>query len=276
MSSDCPEEEDQPGEPEPLSDLEERFILQHNLRPGVPTVRLPRHILPRSASDQAVSQPTISRQPSRGPPPHPPRPASMTPGLPWTGGFPQDSSAQSSPGWQPAGFQPWLSEVDKLRLSEVGGPGGPASPHLTFPFMAGPSHSSHPAGAFSRPGFSTQTPREFLQRPERIQPGFNRPLGPPGPAQTEIRHVTPEPGEVTIEKCEPWTPAPPTPTSPPPRQSPSRPSPPARRMRLRDILTSAVRSALGNQELDQEADRFNTEIGATFMNALGPVVKKEK
>ena len=42
MSSDCPEEEDQPGDS--VSDLEERFILQHNLRPGVPTVRLPRHI----------------------------------------------------------------------------------------------------------------------------------------------------------------------------------------------------------------------------------------
>ena len=269
MSSECAEEEDQPGES--LSDLEERFILQHNLRPGVPTVRLPRHIV----SDQTVSQPTIARQPSRGPPP--PRP-SMTPGLPWPGSFSQDTSGQSSPGWQAAGFQPWLSEVDKLRLS--GGAPATAGPHLGFPFMAGPSHSSHPASAFTRPGFSTQTPREFLQRPDRIQPGFDRPLGPPGPTQTEIHHVTPEPGEVTIEKCEPWTPspapAPPTPTSTPPRQSPSRPSPPARRMRLRDILTSAVRSALGNQELDQEADRFNTEIGATFMNALGPVVKKEK
>ena len=271
MSSDCPEEEDKPEDS--VSDLEERFILQHNLRPGVPTVRLPRHIVSGSASHQTASQPTISRQPSRGPPP--PR-ASMTPGLPWTGGFPQDTSGQATPGWPAAGFQPWLTEVDKLRLS--GGAPAPAGPHLGFPFMAGPSHPSHPASAFSRPGFSTHTPREFLQRP--IQPGFDRPLGPAGPSQTEIHHVTPDPGEVTIEKCEPWTPAPApapaTPTSSPPRQSPSRPSPPARRMRLRDILTSAVRSALGNQELDQEADRFNTEIGATFMNALGPVVKKEK
>ena len=270
MSSDCPEEEDQPGDS--VSDLEERFILQHNLRPGVPTVRLPRHIVSVSSSPRPVRPPTISRPPGRVPPP-PPRPASMTPGLPWPGGFPQDSSGQATGGWQAAGFQPWLSEVDKLRLS--GGAPAPGGPHMGFPFMAGPSHSAHPTSAFSRPGFSTHTPREFLQRPDRIQPGFDRPLGP-----TEIHHATPEPGEVTIEKCEPWTPgptpAPATPTSTPPRQSPSRPSPPARRMRLRDILTSAVRSALGNQELDQEADRFNTEIGATFMNALGPVVKKEK
>ena len=245
MSSDCPEEEDQPGD-SVVSELEERererererFILQHNLRPGVPPVRLPRHLV------------SPSLQPAGGP------------SMPWPGGL----------------FQPWLSEVDKLRLS--GGPAAQTGPHMGFPFMAGPSHSAHPASAFSRPGFSTHTPREFLQRPDRIQPGFDRPLGQAGPAPTEIHHATPEPGEVTIEKCEPWTPAPApapaTPTSTPPRQSPSRPSPPARRMRLRDILTSAVRSALGNQELDQEADRFNTEIGATFMNALGPVVKKEK
>ena len=123
-------------------------------------------------------------------------------------------------------------------------------PHLGFPFIARPSHSAHPASAFSRPGFSTHTPREFLQRPDRIQPGFDRPLGQAGPAPTEIHHATPEPGEVTIEKWKPWTPAPApapaTPTSAPPRQSPSRPSPPARRMRLRDILTSALRSALGH------------------------------
>ena len=273
MSSDCSEEEDQPGES--VSELEERFILQHNLRPGVPTVRLPRHHFTVSASQQAVSPPTISRQePTRGPPP--PRPA-MTPGLPWTGGFPQDSSGQATTGWQATGFQPWLSEVDKLRLS--GGPPAPAGPHMGFPFMAGPSHSSQSAHlAFSRPGFSTHTPREFLQRPDRIQPGFDRPLGPAGPAQTEIHHVTPEPGEVTIEKCEPWTPAPPPvqPVSPPARQSPPRPSPPGRRMRLRDIVTSAVRSALGNQQLDQEAERFNNEIGDTFMDALSNVVKKEK
>ena len=54
-----------------------------------------------------------------------------------------------------------------------------------------------------------------------------------------------------------------------------RPSPPGRRVRLRDIVSSAVRSALGNPELDEEAERFNTEIGATFMTALG-TVKKEK
>ena len=214
MSSECPEEED--------STREERFILQHNLRPGVPTVRLPRHIL--------THQPPASQPPL------------MTP---WT---------DSSTGWQPSGFQPWLS-------------GGPPT-HLPLPFMAGPSHSAHPASAFSRPGFSTHTPREFLQRPDRIQPGFDRPLGQAGPAPTEIHLATPEPGE-------PWTPAP-APAPATPTSTPPRPSPPARRMRLRDILTSAVRSALGNQELDQEADRFNTEIGATFMNALGPVVKKEK
>ena len=62
----------------------------------------------------------------------------------------------------------------------------------------------------------------------------------------------------------------------PPRLSPPKPSPPARRMRLRDIMTSAVRSALSNPQLDQEAERFNNEIGATFMEALGTVVKKEK
>ncbi len=46
-------------------------------------------------------------------------------------------------------------------------------------------------------------------------------------------------------------------------------------MRLRDLVSGAVRSALSNPELDEEADRFNSEIGATFMTALG-VVKKEK
>lgn len=54
-----------------------------------------------------------------------------------------------------------------------------------------------------------------------------------------------------------------------------RPSPPGRRVRLRDLVSGAVRSALSNPELDEEADRFNKEIGATFMTALG-VVKKEK
>ena len=54
-----------------------------------------------------------------------------------------------------------------------------------------------------------------------------------------------------------------------------RPSQPGRRVRLRDIVSSAVRSALGNPELDEEAERFNSEIGATFMTALG-TVKKEK
>ena len=222
-----------------VSELEERE--QHNLRPGVPRVRLPRHLV------------SPSHQPAGGP------------SMPWPGGL----------------FQPWLSEVDKLRLS--GGPAAQAGPHMGFPFMAGPSHSAHPASAFSRPGFSTHTPREFLQRPDRIQPGFDRPLGQAGPAPTEIHHATPEPGEVTIEKCEPWTPAPPPPpvspptsSSPPARTSPPRPSPPARRMRLRDIMTSAVRSALNNPQLDQEAERFNNEIGATFMEALGTVVKKEK
>ena len=252
MSSDCPEEEDQPGD-SVVSELEERererererFILQHNLRPGVPTVRLPRHLV--SPSHQPAGGPTISRGPGRGRDPPPP-PSSMTPGLPWPGGFPQETSGQAATGWQAAGFQPWLSEVDKLRLS--GGPAAQTGPHMGFPFMAGPSHSAHPASAFSRPGFSTHTPREFLQRPDRIQPGFDRPLGQAGPAPTEIHHATPEPGEVTIEKWKPWTPAPApapaTPTSAPPRQSPSRPSPPARRMRLRDILTSALRSALGH------------------------------
>ena len=223
---------------------EERFILQHNLRPGQPTVRLPRQILPHHSDSQ---QPTISQQHGRGGPPPPPPPL-MTP---WT---------DPSSGWQ-AGFQPWLS-------------GGPPAP-LSLPFMAGPSHSP---SAFSRPGFSTHTPREFLERP--VQPGFSRPLGP---SSTLIQHAEPEPGEVTIEKCEPWTPAPPPPpvspptsSSPPARTSPPRPSPPARRMRLRDIMTSAVRSALNNPQLDQEAERFNNEIGATFMEALGTVVKKEK
>ena len=234
MSSECPEEED--------STREERFILQHNLRPGVPTVRLPRHIL--------THQPPASQPPL------------MTP---WT---------DSSTGWQPSGFQPWLS-------------GGPPT-HLPLPFMAGPSsHSSHPSSsshspsAFTRPGFSTHTPREFLQRP--VQPGFDRPLGPgtSTTSSTQIHHAVPEPGEVTIEKCEPaWTPAPPPPppATPPARQSPPKPSPPARRMRLRDIVSSAVRSALGNTQLDQEAERFNSEIGATFMDALGTttLVKKEK
>ena len=46
-------------------------------------------------------------------------------------------------------------------------------------------------------------------------------------------------------------------------------------MRLRDLVSSAVRSALGDRSLDEEAERFNTEIGATFMTALG-AVKKEK
>ena len=43
-------------------------------------------------------------------------------------------------------------------------------------------------------------------------------------------------------------------------------------------MSSAVRSALGNTQLDQEAERFNSEIGATFMDALGTttLVKKEK
>ena len=209
---------------------EERFILQHNLRPGLPTVRLPRQILTTS---------TISQEPSRGGPPPPPL---MTP---WT---------DPSTGWQ-AGFQPWLS-------------GGPPPP-LSLPFSS---------SAFSRPGFSTHTPREFLERP--VQPGFNRPLGP-AHSSTLIQHAEPEPGEVTIEKCEPWTPGPaplppPPPATPPARLSPPRPSPPARRMRLRDIMTSAVRSALNNPQLDQEAERFNNEIGATFMEALGTVVKKEK
>ena len=46
-------------------------------------------------------------------------------------------------------------------------------------------------------------------------------------------------------------------------------------MRLRDIMSTAVRSALGNPDLDEEAERFNNEIGSTFMSALG-TVKKEK
>ena len=54
-----------------------------------------------------------------------------------------------------------------------------------------------------------------------------------------------------------------------------RPSPPGRRVRLRDLVSGAVKSALNNPELDEEAKRFNSEIGATFMTALG-VVKKEK
>ena len=55
----------------------------------------------------------------------------------------------------------------------------------------------------------------------------------------------------------------------------SRPSPPGRRVRLRDLVSGAVRTALASPELEEEAERFNTEIGATFMTALG-VVKKEK
>ena len=46
-------------------------------------------------------------------------------------------------------------------------------------------------------------------------------------------------------------------------------------MRLRDIMSSAVRGALGNCDLDEEAERFNSDIGSTFMTALG-TVKKEK
>ena len=42
------------------------------------------------------------------------------------------------------------------------------------------------------------------------------------------------------------------------------------------MSTSSSPAAVpGPTELDEEADRFNSEIGATFMTALG-VVKKEK
>ena len=45
---------------------------------------------------------------------------------------------------------------------------------------------------------------------------------------------------------------------------------------MRDLVSTAVRSALSNPELDEEAERFNAEIGATFMTALGSVKKEKK
>jgi len=45
---------------------------------------------------------------------------------------------------------------------------------------------------------------------------------------------------------------------------------------MRDLISSAVRSALSNQSLEDEAERFNGQMGSTFAATLGSPVKKEK
>ena len=156
-----------------------------------------------------VSPPTIaSRQPPARPSAPPPPLVAMTP---WLG---EASSASMAPtGWQPPGahgghtFQPWLSSgEDKHR---------PAS---TFT-------SSSSSSSFTRPGLSSSSQgvaRDYLSQQQ------HRPLPPSYPhphylqqAHTQITHSTPAPGEVTIDKVEPWTPA------PAPAAAPSRPQPPA-------------------------------------------------
>ena len=158
-----------------------------------------------------VSPPTIaSRQPPARPSAPPPPLVAMTP---WLG---EASSASMAPtGWQPPGahgshtFQPWLSSgEDKHR---------PAST-LT---------SSSSSSSFTRPGLSSSSQgvaRDYLSQQQ------HRPLPPSYPhphylqqAHTQITHSTPAPGEVTIDKVEPWTPAP----APAPAPAPSRPQPPA-------------------------------------------------
>ena len=185
--------------------LEERFIQQHNLRPQYPTVRIPR--------PPAISQsPTISSRhpPGSGAPPPPPAPPAPYLMTPWLGDNPPM-------GWAPGAFQPWLTpsqaDVNKYMSSF------PAS-SSSRPQFASPSSSSS-SSAFTRPGLSSQGPRDFL--PERpVLAPFERPSGGPsssvsfiagGPVgqPTQILHAQPEPGEVTIEKSEPW-PASPAPS----------------------------------------------------------------
>lgn len=96
---------------------------------------------------------------------------------------------------------------------------------------------------------------------------------------TLITRQTPDPGEVTIEKEEQsWGGATPGPSSgwATPRQAVEQPRPAARRSRMRDLISNAVRSALSNQSLEDEAERFNNQMGSTFASTLGSVVKKEK
>ena len=156
-----------------------------------------------------VSPPTIaSRQTPARPSAPPPPLVAMTP---WLG---EASSASMAPtGWQPPGahgghtFQPWLSSgEDKHR---------PAS---TLTSSSSPS-------SFTRPGLSSSSQgvaRDYLSQQQ------HRPLPPSYPhphylqqAHTQITHSTPAPGEVTIDKVEPWTPA------PAPAAVSSRPQPPA-------------------------------------------------
>ena len=159
------------------------------------------------------------------------------------------------------------------------GPGMGFDPIGVLPEVTAPSASSTPAGSpskdLSRSPFSSHSPRSNYSSSSSISPRGSGTL---------ITRAEPDPGELTIEKTEPWAPSPgpswasrPAPSRPVSDPVPpvSRPSPPSRRMRLRDIMSSAVRGALGNQELDDEAERFNNEIGSTFMSALG-TVKKEK
>jgi len=96
---------------------------------------------------------------------------------------------------------------------------------------------------------------------------------------TLITRQTPDPGEVTIEKEEQsWGGATPGPSSgwATPRPTLEQPRPSARRSRMRDLISSAVRSALSNQSLEDEAERFNNQMGSTFASTLGSPVKKEK
>lgn len=99
---------------------------------------------------------------------------------------------------------------------------------------------------------------------------------------TLITRQTPEPGEVTIEKAEQsWgggvSPCPaPSASWAPPRGSADPVRPPARRSRMRDLLSGAVRSALSNHSLEDEAERFGEQMGSTFASTLGSPVKKEK
>lgn len=52
--------------------------------------------------------------------------------------------------------------------------------------------------------------------------------------------------------------------------------PPGRRLRMRDLMSMAVRGALADPTITEEAERFNREVGETFNSTLGADVKKEK
>ena len=253
------------SEGEDRTALEERFIHQHSLHPSLPTVRLARGLLPALA----------------GPPRPPPRSApTMTP---WSH---TQFSAPEPPGWP--GFSAGWADPSASRQFY------PGFQPPVFPSAFPPSAHAPQLSAFHRPGVAANQREQLLAR--AVAPG-----GPAG-SRTLITHAAPEPGELTIEKTEPWCPSPSPgpshvpgpshaqqflpsrPTAPPSatvtsQQAGSRPGPssaPGRRVRLRDIMSGAVRAALRNPELDAEAERFNSEIGATFVSALGTTVKQEK